>query len=217
MYCTKCGKGNPDDALFCGECGTKFKETSEKGVEKTTVSGKASIEEKPGVPSERKTFEEHYAGFAIRLGAYLADLGFTTIFFIIVSIFLSFLFGDYVFDLVESIDQTILGYMIFLVYSALSLAVFSTTPGKFVYGLKVLDKDLRKRISLNVAIMRPFLQMLSTFLWGIGYWRMNKDPYQQAWHDKRLNTVVVGKPKHPIVGIIITLISILFVIYVNIY
>lgn len=210
MYCSKCGKENPDDAVYCSECGEKIRRIPEDKV-KTLKKDKSRKEFK----SKEQYGTEYYAGFLIRLGAFLIDMGIINFFGFILSFFLALLFGEPYVALITNVHENLVGAVLLVGYNAVFLSLFSTTPGKALYGLEVLRKDIKEKITLAMSITRPFLQILSTFFFGIGYWNMNKNEYQQAWHDRQVNSVVVGKRKALALPMVVTGLSILVVLYFN--
>lgn len=142
------------------------------------------------------------ASFSIRFGAFLVDI-------LIYSLFIAwFIFMVTLFTPESSFLEIgrILDYILWVVYSTLFLALFSTTPGKKVYGLKVLDQNQGK-LDFGRSLLRSILQPLSTFLFGIGYWTMRK--YDNlAWHDRKADTIVViNKKVNLILPIILTILG----------
>lgn len=215
MYCSKCGKENPDNAIYCSECGEKIRQILEEKRGKISETEKAGNAVRPKI--SEKPEAEYYAGFWVRLGAYLVDWGIGSfVFAFLISFILAFLFGSAYGNFIASFSDTLFGIGIFIIYKVVFLALFSTTPGKALYGLKVLRKDTQENVTWDMSVVRPFLQILSALVFGIGYWNMNKNKCQQAWHDKQVNSVVVGKRKNLTVPVIITGLSILAILYFNV-
>jgi uncharacterized RDD family membrane protein YckC len=137
--------------------------------------------------------EELYSvGFWIRFGAYFIDL---------IGVFLlAFLLGVIAyligFTSLEQVSQTpfIFDYIVWVVYSTIFLALWSTTPGKKIYGIEVLREN-EEKLDFSTSLKRSLLQPLSLFFFGCGYWNMNKNPQKQTWHDKKVHTIVIGKKR----------------------
>lgn len=55
MFCTSCGKPNPDDARFCAQCGTRIVEASESGADavETTATIQFGHVSAPGATPDR--------------------------------------------------------------------------------------------------------------------------------------------------------------------
>ncbi|WFW29680.1 MAG: RDD family protein [Wolbachia endosymbiont of Menacanthus eurysternus] len=69
---------------------------------------------------------------------------------------------------------------------------FAATPGKLVFGLRVVDGQTFKKMSLKQAISRFFALMLSAMPLFLGFILSNFDKRCQALHDKISGTVVVA-------------------------
>lgn len=196
MYCSNCGKHNTEDCKFCQYCGSKIE----------TVHGVESVKEE-GRNSEKL----QYCGFWIRLGAYFAD-------------FIGVILLALVFGVIESLlgmsdvlsKIGILGdYLIWVVYSTFFLSIWSSTPGKMLYGLRV-EKDNGDKLDFSTSVIRALLQPLSFIFFGAGFWNMGKNEKQQAWHDKRAETIVVGEKKgNYIIQIIISVIGLILYVYLR--
>lgn len=197
MFCKNCGKPIPDQSKFCRHCGTKV-------VIPTSAITHLSERETSTIPELRpKPFQIMYAGFTIRLGAYVIDyLGIILVFFLI-GIFLYLIFG------VEEYDSSydiVYGYLGYVIYNTISLTLWSTTLGKRVYGLEVKTEE-GLNLSFAQALKRSLLQPFSTAFFGIGYWNMNNNPTHQAWHDKTAHTVVTMRKIDYGLAILITVIA----------
>lgn len=196
-YCSKCGEKTKPDDTFCYNCGNKL--TTEHKVEESKVDDKTNSKGNKNV---------EYAGFWIRLGAYAIDIlgmagGAVVVWFV-----LSVLFGEEVYEW----PDIVAGYFGYVIYSTFTLTIWSTTFGKYLYGLKV-ETESSNRLNFGRALKRSLLQPLSTVLFGIGYWNMNKNPKKQAWHDKRANTVVVRERKSLALAYIVTIIAVIIWAY----
>lgn len=178
--------------MFCSKCGTK-----------NAVSAKFC--KNCGDPINKADYS--YAGFGIRFGAYFADF--------IGAILLAVLFGviEYAVASTEILSKIgILGdYLVWVVYSTFFLSIWSSTPGKMLYGLRV-EKENGDSLDFGTAFKRALLQPLSFVFFGAGFWNMGKNDKQQAWHDKQANTIVVGeKKRNYIIQIIISALG--FILY----
>mgnify|MGYP001564100041 CR=1 FL=1 len=196
MYCKHCGKEIPENSKFCRYCGNQL-----------TVSNKAHVvaEEAHQVGSERV----EYAGFWVRFGAYVADLsGMFLISFLIGVVLYAFLDETTADSLIDSTPDFIYGYFAYAIYNTISLSVFSTTFGKYLYGLSVTTEN-NESLTFGRSLKRSLLQPLSTLFFGAGYWNMGKNPKNQAWHDKSVGTVVVRKQRNLVFAYIVTLIALI--------
>lgn len=155
-----------------------------------------------------KKSKSFYAGFWIRFGAYFVDFIGVAIVAIII-VFLEALVG--ISDVISK--MSIFGdYLIWILYSSIFLSIFSATPGKLLFGLKVYTEAADK-LNTSTAIKRAVFQPLSLLFFGAGYWNMSKNEKEQTWHDKQCHTVVVGKKRNYILPIIFSIIGISLYIY----
>jgi len=190
MYCKHCGKKIPEGSKFCRYCGNKLVGGSE------TVSIADEI--------TKSSTKLEYAGFWIRFGAYAIDiLGMVGGMFVI-GFILSLIFGEGVWEWPEIIWS----YLSYVIYSTFTLSIWSTTFGKYLYGLRVLTED-KEELDFGLALKRSLLQPLSTFFFGIGYWNMNKNDKKQAWHDTKVRTIVVKEEKGLALAYIVTIIAVI--------
>jgi uncharacterized RDD family membrane protein YckC len=156
----------------------------------------------PSINSE--TYHYSYAGFGIRLLAYIIDLIInsilSTVFGLIVGVVVTWITNDP--TRTSSMTNQILfpgmGYLVnylgYVLYSTVFLSLFSTTPGKYVCKLRVLGED-NTPLSKRSAFRRSYLQPFSMLFVGMGYVGMIKSPKKQAWHDTVAKTVVIHNPK----------------------
>lgn len=86
--------------------------------------------------------------------------------------------------------QIVMSIISFL-YEPFLLSKFSTTFGKRIMNLYVIDVNGGK-ISLKTGILRIVGKFLSTIILGIGYILIFFSPKNQALHDKIANTIVVS-------------------------
>lgn len=147
-----------------------------------------------------QSFRPEYAGFWIRVAAYLID-------YIVIQIatsILMFIFMGSLFlnpESMENPDQ-MLGrvlplYVILIVGSWLYYALMESsaqqgTLGKMAVGIKVADMD-GARISFGNATGRFFAKILSGIILFVGYLMVAFTDKKQGLHDMMANTLVVQK------------------------
>ena len=198
MYCKNCDKNIPEESKHCQFCGTKINSNELKeSIEDNAI-------ESSNIPTP---FE--YAGFLMRLGAYIFDLGLL----IIIFNFLSLVIGD---ELRSSIAKSdpYGSYIATVIYDVFFLATWSKTPGKALYGLKVVREATGENLPWSVAVKRSLLQILSTLFFGIGYWNMGIDRKNRAFHDKHAGTNVIREEHVNLtIAIVLTIIAGIFIIW----
>ncbi len=111
-------------------------------------------------------------------------------------------FGLEITDLEQS---QLLSYTLFLIFSQIFQLLFifgyitfmwcrfATTPGKFLFGVRILDDKSRGRITPKQATIRFFSLLISVLPLGIGVIWSAFDHRSQAWHDKIAKTVLIIK------------------------
>jgi len=157
--CSKCGTSYADEDKFCKKCGNDL--TKEK------IS---------------------YAGFWIRLGAWLIDYAGIFIFEIIVAICIGILGFDT--DILTDGVEIILFIVCMVAYFWFFYGKWSTSPGKRIYGLSI-ETDDGNKLDWNKAFTRAFYQPFSVLFFGCGYWNMGSNGKEKAWHDNACHTVVI--------------------------
>jgi uncharacterized RDD family membrane protein YckC len=86
--------------------------------------------------------------------------------------------------------------LLFLAYAVLYLKLLSMgmTPGKYIMGERVVDKLTGNQPGLGVMLLREIIgKMLSSVVFGMGFFWALFDKDNQAWHDKLAGTVVIKK------------------------
>ena len=128
----------------------------------------------------------HYAGFWIRLVAFIIDG-------IILGIICSpFGTATTLPDGTYSVNLTGWPTLIPIVYAIGFWIWLSATPGKLILGLKVVDANGNKIAPLT-AVVRYLGYILSGIVLSIGFIWIGFDAKKQGWHDKIAKTFVVHK------------------------
>jgi uncharacterized RDD family membrane protein YckC len=144
-----------NDARFCGYCRYQF----------GTLPGHLE--------------QLHYAGFWIRLVAFIIDR------FILGAI--GFVIGLFVTNLGELILLEIIAAA---VYSIAFWVGQGATPGKMAVGIKVVMTN-GEPIELGAACLRYVGYIVSSLIFGIGYLMIAFSAEKKGLHDNIANTVVV--------------------------
>jgi uncharacterized RDD family membrane protein YckC len=197
MICSNCKKIISKESKFCRFCGSIL---SQNSSEKSFTTNQLPVMELPN----NSPVEESYAGFWIRLMAYIVDIGMSILVAISIAVILILIFGEGILDQFTKYPS-IYGYILIILYNIFFLSTWSTTPGKAMCGLRVVYKNSRENISFITSILRTLLQLVSSLLWGWGYWGMKTDGYSQAFHDKKTGTVVLRRKKSLVLPIILFL------------
>jgi uncharacterized RDD family membrane protein YckC len=121
-----------------------------------------------------------YSGFWRRAGAAILD----GIIVEVVGSLLSGLLG-------ASFGISIVNLVIGVAYYSYLEGVRGQTVGKMAVGVKVVDAETAEMIGLARGIGRYFARILSTIVFGLGYFWMLWDPRKQTWHDKLARSVVI--------------------------
>jgi uncharacterized RDD family membrane protein YckC len=128
--------------------------------------------------------KRNYAGFGVRMVAYLID-------FTIFTVIAYFIWGK---DVVNTDNGFSVSYnneqlLLPLGYMLLSWMLLSSSIGKMIFGLKIIDQEGNK-IKPGAALMR----IVGYIILFIGCWFIIGDrQYRQALHDRMAKTYVVGK------------------------
>ncbi len=161
IMCTKCSCKNLAEAKFCKKCG-----------------------------NELTVYNRNYAGFWVRLGAWLID--FTGALFLQILVWVIFESIGYDTSTTSSAFDWFVVISSTVIYFTFFTAIWSTTPGKRIYGLNLIKEDGAK-LDWATSFKRSLRQLLSTCLFGFGYRNMSKQGKEQAWHDIESHTFVLKK------------------------
>lgn len=190
MYCTNCGCEVAAGAPFCPGCGI-----TAPGMSPTPLN--ASFHAPPAGSAD-------YAGFWLRLAAYLLDSVLFSFFALLLLLPLFALAG--ISNIREIDERTWLrGTMFFLwaafiliaavgswlYHTGLECSSWQGTPGKKVLGLAVTDLNGR-RIGFGRANARFWSKILSGFMY-IGFIMIGFTDRKQGLHDMIAGTLVVRK------------------------
>ncbi|MBI4895822.1 MAG: RDD family protein [Candidatus Aenigmarchaeota archaeon] len=133
---------------------------------------------------------DKYAGFWIRLGAYLLDSLIVSVPSLIIFFVLSFSMG-FMGMILGIIVSVIIGW----IYNAsLESSEKQATIGKQAVSVKVVDYK-GKRISFGLATGRYFAKILSALIILIGFFMIGFTEKKQGLHDYIANTYVVEAKK----------------------
>jgi uncharacterized RDD family membrane protein YckC len=166
MFCSRCGAANDDLAPVCAKCGAALKPAA----------------------------HFRYAGFWLRLWAYLIDAAILALLPVLVSVIIAPLFFTGVAGL------AFLGIWIFIVpvllaegwlyYGLMESSGYQATFGKRVLGLKVTDLA-GERIGFGRASIRYFAKLLSHLLLNFGFIMAGFTEKKQALHDLIASCLVI--------------------------
>jgi uncharacterized RDD family membrane protein YckC len=119
-----------------------------------------------------------YAGFWIRVGAYIIDA--------LVLAIPNFVLGLMLPQGISTVASLILGVVYF---GLMESSENQATVGKMAVGIKVGDEN-GDQISFGNAVGRHFAKILSALLLCIGFMMVGWDERNQGLHDKLANTFV---------------------------
>ena len=139
-----------------------------------------------------------YAGFWIRVVAYLVDA------FLITLVTLPILYFVYGPTYFES-DHLILGgvdILLSCVFPVVAVIAFwalkSATPGKMAFSAIIVDARTGAKPSVPQFIARYFCYIISALPFLLGFLWVAIDRRKQGWHDKIAGTVVIRQRPPPV-------------------
>lgn len=214
MYCSNCGKNLRTEARFCPNCGASVNHATE------THSASADVDK-----INNNQFDVSWLGeneelgrFWPRFGAYVFDYALAGVGgWIIVGFIVGIFSPDSgFFENISFTADRIFTFSMVIMYHMICLANFSTTLGKKIFGLRVVDETTKKAISTNQAIKRSLSYFLSSLLFGIGFLRIINNPKKQGWHEEIAKTYVVRDTNQTMIpGAILAILTLLLLIYSN--
>ena len=174
MFCAKCGSQQAEDSKFCVQCGASLEPRREPAVSQG---------------------EMRYAGFWLRVVAYLIDL----VVLAIPTWLLARLGGPAEPISIGEKTGTVTGIYALLFtwfyYALLESSVWQATVGKKALGLLVTDYEGR-RISFWRATGRFFGNFLCALTLGIGYLMVGWTKRKQGLHDKLAQCLIVRNSRY---------------------
>ncbi len=89
-----------------------------------------------------------------------------------------------------------LGFILVILIGELFLYIYywskGTSPGKSALGMTVVNKDNGNHLSFGMMFIRATVgKIISGLVFSLGYLWILWDQYNQCWHDKFVNSVVV--------------------------
>jgi uncharacterized RDD family membrane protein YckC len=162
-FCPVCGATLTTGAQFCGNCGTRLSPAG-------TIA--------PGPAASAAGVE--YAGFWIRLVAFIVDAVILTVIDILITL------------IIEGAGaRFLIGLLIGIVYDVgFWVANDGATPGKMVMGVKVQMAN-GEPIDVGPALLRYLGYYVSAILLGIGFFMIAFTPHKRGLHDYIAGTVVI--------------------------
>ena len=134
-----------------------------------------------------------YAGFWIRLGAYIID---SILMALIIYPLLYAIYGLAGADYSSAFNSNGFIPMLFIWVLPIVTVIWfwvkkQATPGKMLFSLKVLDAKTGNSLTIGQSIARYLGYMIAGIPLGLGYIWAAFDSKKQGWHDKIAGTVVV--------------------------
>ncbi len=129
-----------------------------------------------------------YAGFWWRVIAAFVD-----------SLLISFLLYPMIaLILNDPLGQSTASMLVQFLFPAVAIIAFwlakSSTPGKMILGISIIDADTGGKPSTQQFIIRYLGYYVSTIPLMLGIFWVAFDQRKQGWHDKLAKTVVIRKP-----------------------
>jgi uncharacterized RDD family membrane protein YckC len=146
--------------------------------------------------------ELNYAGFWVRAGAKIIDLVIINILFLIVAQLMQKMPAMPVDSSVDELKKFMdemsalsrISIGISLVYSWLFIWRFQATPGKLIFGLKIVRADGSRLGPLRI-LFRFLAELLNQILFGFGYLLAASDDQKRTMHDFMCDTRVIKKTR----------------------
>ncbi len=224
MYCSRCGTAVGDNAAFCSGCGQPVNEFAQQAVGAGPVpapalSASGAYASAPSMtpPTVTATYPaqvvvvQHYAGFWLRLVAYIIDVAILCLGFILLIGLTAAIAGAGFFRGVgrdvSAGDSTLAPAMIAVIlmlsfvsivgswiyYAWFESSQYQATPGKLALGLFVTDMEGR-RVTFTRASGRFFAKIVTNLIpLFIGYIMAGFTAKKQALHDMIASCLVLRR------------------------
>jgi uncharacterized RDD family membrane protein YckC len=215
VYCSKCGSVMAEGAAFCANCGQAFSVAAAARspmltapLAATVAGGAAAV---PGYPGYAVVPRIEYAGFWLRLLAYVIDnivIGIAAVMILIPLIFLTGLgaliskaysdedindMGAFMLVGIGFFLATISLVVTWLYHAWMESSEWQATVGKRVLGLVVADAAGR-RITFGRATARHFSKIITNMVpLAIGYIMAGFSEKKQALHDMIAGCLVLRR------------------------
>ena len=101
----------------------------------------------------------------------------------------------------EAFTRILIDNLIAFVLTCILFAVFwhfyASTPGKMVFGVKIIDAKTGQPPSRRQDLIRAFAYLVSTIPLMAGFFAIMFDKRKRGWHDQLAGTLVVYKSSLP--------------------
>jgi uncharacterized RDD family membrane protein YckC len=92
------------------------------------------------------------------------------------------------------ITVLLLANIISVVYVVYFVSKFGGTPGKLLFGIRIIRDSSDENLDLKTALLRSTAgYSFSAAFFGLGFWRMLKNESRLTWHDELFGSRVVEK------------------------
>jgi uncharacterized RDD family membrane protein YckC len=199
MFCSQCGRQNPEGARFCFQCGSFISDQRRADLAGSTAVAVATGERRSSLQRDTPqrpevTYGTRYAGFWRRWAARMLD----TVACVCIGIaagVLTFAFRAAGVVTANSAAESLAMWSLILptvwcYFAVAESSSMQSTLGKRTLNMVVTDKR-GHRIGLGRATARWLLNILSALSLGIGYLMIAFMPKKQALHDVLAGTLVV--------------------------
>jgi len=135
-----------------------------------------------------------YVGFWVRVAATLID---SVLFLMIIFPAMYFIYGSEYFLGGQGAGRAwdvVFNYLLPVAATLLFWKYRSATPGKMIFGARIVDADTLGALSTKQMVIRYFAYIPSILALGLGFLWIAWDPRKQSWHDKLAGTLVVRSP-----------------------
>lgn len=184
MYCRECGAENGAEAAFCRSCGARM------------VPGTPGCADRSAAGDDSAPQVE-YAGFWLRLGAYLIDSALLLVVYGLLAIPAVLFVVNW-----ESAEATVAALGWYIAVIIITVAYFTyfesstaqATPGKRAVGIFVTDRD-GNRITGFRAFGRYWARALSFLVLYLGVLLIGFTDRKEGLHDILAGTLVYRQPR----------------------